>query len=59
MAVYEIIFVDIDFNEYSYVIESKHLTEAKDEATRKFNFEHPEIKPDEIYDIVVYLCDRK
>ena len=54
MALYEIIFVDIDFNEYSYVIESKHPTEAEDEATRIFNFEHPEIAPDEIYDIEVY-----
>jgi hypothetical protein len=36
------------------VIESKHPTEAEDEAIRRFNFDHPEIEPDEIYDIELY-----
>lgn len=59
MAIYEIIFVDIDYNQYSYTVEARNASEAESEARKRFNFDHPEIEPDEIYDIELYLCDRK
>ena len=56
---YEVIFIDIDFNEYPYAVEGKTPSEAESEARKRFEFDYPEISPDELYDIEVYLCDRK
>lgn len=51
---YEVIFIDIDFNEYPYAVEGKTPSEAESAARKRFEFDYPEIAPDELYDIEIY-----